>query len=643
MNSAPRCLLSLAAGALLAAAVHAQSPVDPPPWWRVVDDKVVSLFWDFSGPTPLQPTLVVAPPWYQASVTQVNPTPNLVFLPTLTTHTDVLALLPTGAPQAAAIDATIDNDPYPDYIKIFTFQYDAFEGAAGSVRAAIEQSLSYKRAIVSETSVPIGGGWNRVTIQAQLIPQPDDEGIDWSFLTTNDTVAIDNLFVSSKCVKPAPDETGDALGEVEARLDLGTVPGAADCHGVVVVEGPPPAFTKQYILGQRASTALAPHVLLRVAGSPPQVIGTIPLGATPTTAPLGPGDLALETRVASPGVVQQIVWVVLDRRANGQPVLLQGVDVATGTVTSLPLLGFPVAAVVPTNKPLGLAFDPTGEFGNGTFWVSSTDQGNVGTMREFSRSAATPGALIDTRPLPPECRGLAYDDTLGNFYAFSRDSRPSPSSPIEVNGFEVSGYDFQPTGTRFCGDLTIPNGGGPRGGSAASLEVYRSRAQPTAQLNLVCLVDAPNSVPPTQWIYELAGPFGFGWSVLGRCRMKNTGPFGGVPFLGSTMEVSLTGVPNSLFAMMFLGFSNTSAPGIGPLPLNLQPLLGWPESVLSVSPDVSTPLHAPTSTGEFTFPVPIPPAPVLGYAPVFFQWLALDTGIPGGFAMSQGGKTVLYP
>jgi hypothetical protein len=64
---------------------------------------------------------------------------------------------------------------------------------------------------------------------------------------------------------------------------------------------------------------------------------------------------------------------------------------------------------------------------------------------------------------------------------------------------------------------------------------------------------------------------------------------------------------------------------------------------LSISPDVNTGLLLPSAPGEFSFQVPIPAAAALGYAPVFFQWLALDTGINGFFAMSQAGKTVLYP
>jgi hypothetical protein len=58
---------------------------------------------------------------------------------------------------------------------------------------------------------------------------------------------------------------------------------------------------------------------------------------------------------------------------------------------------------------------------------------------------------------------------------------------------------------------------------------------------------------------------------------------------------------------------------------------------------VNTPLLVPTSPGEFVFPVAIPPVAALGYTPVFFQWLALDSSVQGFFAMSQAGKTVIYP
>ena len=146
----------------------------------------------------------------------------------------------------------------------------------------------------------------------------------------------------------------------------------------------------------------------------------------------------------------------------------------------------------------------SGDAGQGSFWVSSTDQGGQGALREFS---ATSGALLGTpRPFPAGCTGLGYDDTLGRFYGFSRLPQPTPSQPIQVNGFEVSAYDFAPTGVRFCGDLTLGNGAGPRGGVAAGFDVFRSRAAPTAQLTMVCLVDTPNNPQSQQWLYELKTP-----------------------------------------------------------------------------------------------------------------------------------------
>ena len=122
--------------------------------------------------------------------------------------------------------------------------------------------------------------------------------------------------------------------------------------------------------------------------------------------------------------------------------------------------------------------------------------------------------------------------------------------------------------------------------------------------------------------------------------MRNVGPFNGVPFLGSSMEVTLTGVPDALFALMFLGFSNTSHLG-APLPLSLA-FAGMPESFMSISPAVSTALVPPAAPGEFRMAVPIPPG-LTPYTPVFFQWVVLHPNVPGFLAATQAGKTVLYP
>jgi hypothetical protein len=633
MTRAPLHLLALVAS--LGTNVLATAQENPPPWWRVADNVTVSLYWSFDGPTPFQPTLAVVPPWYSAAVTGFVPTGNVVVLPGLSGNGVGLT---AGAAATAALDLTVDNDPYPDWVKVFFVQFDAFEGAGSDVVAELEKSLNYDRAIVAQSSVSLGGGWERVTLQAQLIPQPDDEGVDWSFVTNGQNAAvIDNLYVNSKCVKPGPDRTGDAMGDVGARQDLSLLPGNPQFNSFAVTEGPGPAFQRTYWGTVRATSPGVQHALVRFTGSIGSLApaGSTLLGSSSLTSPQGPGDLAIERVFNSTGLVQQIVWVLVDDRPTGTMRVL-GVDTATPTAITILPLQVPVVGV-PTGTPLGLAFDPSGEEGRGTFWVSSTNGGGQGQMREYSRDPATPGQLLDTRPLPPDTVGLAYDDTLGNFYAFSRALQATPTTPIRVNGVEISGYDFERTGVRFCGDLTIPNPGGDRGGVAASLACLRSHAATTSQLDFVCLVDTTTG----QWLYELAGPFAFGWSVLGRCGLRDVGPFGGVPFRGSTIEVTLTGVPNTLFAALFLGFSNQTSP-FGPLPLDLSLVLGWPESRLLVAPDVNTALVTPAGPGRFVMPIAIP-ATVLPYTNVFFQWLTLDSGIPGFFAMSQGGKTVIYP
>lgn len=633
MNLAPRHLPALLASALLGGATIAQSPVDPPPWWRVNDENTVSLAWNFDDPNPLlttQPTLAVVPSWYNPAITRF-PTPlppPIQYLPSLNGHTGVLGFTGNGTPTQAALDLKVDNFPHLDWIKVFWFQFDAFEGASGSVSQAIRQDLvKYDRAIVTEKHDPIGNGWERVTIGAQLMPQPDDETIDWTF-TENalGSVAIDNLFVNSRCIKPGVDETGDALGDPDGqRIDLGLATLGADCIAAAVTTGPAPSFVRNYWISSRASTAGAVHRIFRLNQVGVQVAPPLALGVTLTQAPLGLSDLTVERIVPTVGPVQQFVYAIADQRPSGGNVVILAIDEATNSpvpARNVVLTNFPPIATV-ANQAFGLAFDPSGNLGDGTFWVS--DQSGV--VREYDRSG-NPG---DTHGIPTGCTGLGYDEALGNFYGFSTTSVPSPFGPLQVNGFEWSAYDRQLTGVRFCGDLTIANPGGPVGGVATGLEVHRR--PPDGDLRLVCVVQAQG----TSFLYELAGPFRFGRSHLGRCGMR-----GGPPFVGSpTFEVTLSGVPHSLLAVLFVGFSNQTFGG-GMLPLPLGPTIGWTESVLSISPDLATGALVPIAPGEFSFPLFLPPAAGLSYTPLFFQWVALDATVQGFLAASQAGKTVAY-
>src|SRR5262245_23386393 len=224
-------LTLLLAGLFSGGSALAQAPVKPPPWWGVQDEVTLSIYWaDPSAP----PTSVVASPtWYNPLITGPAFSANIVPIPTLSGHTGCVGLIGTGVPQVGTFDMKVDNDPHLNWVKIFWVQFDAFEGTSGDIKGAIKQDLAnYGRAIVEETSEPIGQGWERVTISAELIPQPADETVGWTF-TENalGTIAIDNLYVCSKCVKPGPDQGGDALGVVDASSfqDLTALFPGLDC------------------------------------------------------------------------------------------------------------------------------------------------------------------------------------------------------------------------------------------------------------------------------------------------------------------------------------------------------------------------------------------------------------------------------
>ena len=51
-----------------------------PPWLDVADNDTLTLKWDFDGPAPLNPTVVVAPAWYNPAVTQLLPSAGIQVL-----------------------------------------------------------------------------------------------------------------------------------------------------------------------------------------------------------------------------------------------------------------------------------------------------------------------------------------------------------------------------------------------------------------------------------------------------------------------------------------------------------------------------------------------------------------------------------
>ncbi len=614
--------------ALLGSTLLAQVPVpvNPPPWWRTQDNVTVSLAWDFSGPAPLTPTLVVAPPWYNPAVTQAAPSGPLQIIPVLNGHTDVLGIAGNGTPRSARLDLTVDNDPHLNWIKIFWFQFDEFEGASGSVVEAIRQDLGkYKRSSVTTKSTSLGGGWNRVTVSAQLIPQPDDEGIDFAFTEAAfGSAAIDNLFVNSKCVKVSDsDQDGDAFGEPagSAPIDLTQQTGATRCLAAAVTEGPGPAFPRTYWVSALASSLPgATHQVFQLnsAGFP---IGTTTLPDTLAAAPNGASDLAVETVAGGGGTSFQVVYALVDLRTTpGGNVLLRAIDTngVLNAARTVVLTGFPP---VPPQQ-FGLAFNPHGNQGTGTFLVTAPQTGlPSGHAYEFDRA----GNLLRTATnLPLGVVGAGYDEIFGNYYWFSNQPQATPTGLVQTNGAEWSAYDFEPTGTTFYGNLQLPNPGGSRGGEASGLEVYR---RANGQFHAVCVVQI--AAQNRSYLYELKGPFRFGPSLLGTCGMQ------GLPFAGSNnFAVTLAGVPSATFAMLYAGFSRQQ------VPFSLAQF-GLDETNVLIGLDMNSTLQLPTAPGEFAFTLPPLPA---GFAnvPMFFQWVIFDPVVPGGVSMSKAGKTLIY-
>src|SRR5690606_21740344 len=277
------------------------------------------------------------------------------------------------------------------------------------------------------------------------------------------------------------------------------------------------------------------------------------------------------------GAFQERIYVLEDLRQTGGTIRISALDAAgVGPLTPVTALNVqvPVSPFAVGTK-LSLAFDPTGDSGQGTFWIAGRVAGGNSRAIELDRAGAPTGGagaggVFD---VPAATNGIDYDETLGNFYCFSADTVITPSgTPVQSNGIEISGYTGLPTGVRFCGDLNIQAPGVPPGGIATAMTLYRTFGGPQSELRFACVV----GVGPDQYFYELAGPYRYGYSRYGTCGMQN-----GPPFLGGAFDVTLTGVPNSLFGMLFIGTSSANIP-IGP---GIQS-----EAVASLLPNVSSAL-----------------------------------------------------
>jgi hypothetical protein len=158
---------------------------------------------------------------------------------------------------------------------------------------------------------------------------------------------------------------------------------------------------------------------------------------------------------------------------------------------------------------------------------------------------------------------------------------------------------------------------------------------------MLCSVQAGAAGTPG-FVYQLFGPFRYGFSLLGRAAMT-----GGEPQTGNgNWAVQLRGRPRATFGILELGFNNVVEVGTGlPLPFCLDRppvnMTTHAESCVSVSFDTQVGFFA-FLNGTVTAPVPIPNSTVLQGTRTFWQWMVIDPDAPGNWSLSQAGKTVIY-
>ncbi len=633
----PACRILLAA-AMLASTATAQlpKPVDGPPSWGVADNDTVSIYWGFDNQaTPFAHHInSVVPAWYTFQVNDgftQGATPVQWFA-NVNGHTGVVGIAGTGSPRAAVLNLQIENDPRVHWIKVFYLQFDCTAGASSSVVGSLKQDLSqYKRLSMTENSVALSSGWVRTTINAELLPQPAYEAISFALTETAlATAGIDNLFVHSKCVKPWNDEDGEALGEIDAAqspIDL-LAAGVAQSEAAAVTEDLQGLRT--YWVSSSGSALSTQQNLYRLTSNGQFSGAPIVIGNNTTSTPLGITSLTTETLPNG----QQFVHGIRDSRlANGNIEILS-INATTGTIQStVALANTALALPAPPNR-FGIVFYPPGNTGAGSFWITDNQStsGTQGSAYEFDRNgsllnpvAGSPHTLQNQLPL--SVVGGGYDPLKGSLYFMSAQPQVTPLGSTRTNGFEISAYNLQPTGVVFFGDLTRPDAGGP-GGTAKSMSVYR---RSNGDWRAACIVIANGR----SILYELKGPYRFGFNLLGRCGMQ------GLPMRGSNnFQVTLSGVPHATGAVLYSGFSNQNF-GSTPLPFSLAPF-GLIESTISVSLDMSG-VFQPVINGSCVTSLPLPPVGLLpSNLALFFQWIVFDPTVPQGIASSQAGKTLIY-
>ena len=620
-----RNALFAASALALASALRAQTPSEPPPWWNYNgSNDTVSLFWDFNNAAnPLVPTSQVLPTWFspQPGPSMFTNSANVVWLANVNGQPGAIGF--TGA-GAGSISLLVDNDADQAKTKRLMIQFDAFASSAGSVVAEIEKSLQdYKRKILDESVEQLANGYVRTTLDMLLVPQPDAEQLDFALSgTALSTVAIDNLYVSTHCMKYDGDKFAEALGEVDAtalNLDLGAATAGALCTAAAATIDAQ-GVVSYWVSGRNS----AGDLLFRLDAT--GALTGAPVAYPQGVASLeGASDLAV-ARIYAPGgaLAQQLVFGVVDRRASNGTVAIFAVDATSPTAVLVPARTV-ITTAVSGPGPLGLAFSRYGAGGQGSFWIADQN----GVVTEIGPNGAQLSTLTPAaNGTPTGITGAAFDDCTGNFYWFSQAPRLSAAGPLRINGYVHDGWSMQLTPIEWIANRNLPSTLGP-GGAARGLEIFRPNA---SDFRLLCV----QNLGPTSRLTVLKGPFQGGLGHLGRCGMR-----GGLPAFGNAAwQVTLSGCRRALGAILYLGTNNTNSGGV-PLPLDLA-LIGMDESDLIIDPVTSFPLQL-FNNGNVAQTVSLPPPTIVFQnVPVYLQWLVLDSTVVTGMATSQGGATVLY-
>jgi len=612
MNALPPVLLTaLALGSTLAAQ---QGPSNPPPWWFANDNNTVTVGWEFNVPfasgQPIAPTFENGPNWYTGST--IRASSQIGWQGTLTNHFGVLA---TTSQAAVQVEADIANDPRPNWIKVMWLQYDVYTDGGRIEESEIAPDLAnYLRHNVAVDESPLGQNWSRVTVDAVLKPQPVGEEFLWEFAPSQGLAALDNIYVSTRCI-PTDNEMpdGEAMGEpTGVSVDDTAATGNDAARGCAYHRNT--AGQELFWVSATAQTGVTRHEFYGFDANTGALVASLSQNLSVVDSATGLLDLATVERGAPS---RDRIYGVF-RNGQGLPEL-RAFDPNSQTWDTAGQFAVTALAGI---VPRGLAFNPDGNLGAGTLWITD----GAGNAHEVTLQ----GLLLRSTPTGlADISGAGYDPIRGSLYFFSRDGSANPT-PVTAVGTVFDVATLQPTGERFYGDLNV--NAARTGGRSLGFDFFR-RPGPRFP-RMVCLAD---DTAGSDILYELGATYRFGFSCFGNISMNSSVPWLGNPSWG----VTTTGAPPQSLGFLYAGFSKTMAPGGTPLPLILANV-GLPECAVLQSTELTLGAAAVGPGGSATLNVPLPVNPALSYTPVHFQWVYVGTDVPGGLASSPAGKTVLY-